>query len=205
MELWTVGKLFTCIHQAELLTVAEHAQTLQMDASETSQVPSGEPPLSISTGSIDLPEIDLSNVRSNLSKGGAACMLTPLWYKKDSSLWLLLGDRQHGVCGSQSSCEIGSMGGVEGVWLPKHADCDPPCLAAGGALSPNGVLSPRAQARQGEFQGSSHPAEDLRHELQSESDAASLVKSTPGMPAEAELPPMTPAEAQVQMTSCCYA
>ena len=76
--------------------------------------------------------------------------------------------------------------------------------AAGGALSPNGVLSPRAQAQQ-EIQGGSQPAEDIRHRPEHQPELASAVESSPGVPAEAELPAMTPAEAQVQMTFCCYA
>ena len=103
-------------------------------------------------------------------------------------MWMLLRDRQHGDCW--------------GAWLLKQAGMilsDSPRCAAGGALSPNGVLSPRAQAQQ-EIQGSSQPAEDLRHGPEYEPKPASAAKSTPGTPAEAELPPMTPAEAQVRMT-----
>ena len=76
--------------------------------------------------------------------------------------------------------------------------CNSLCCAAGGALSPNGVLSPRAQARH-EFQGSSQPAEDLRYEHEHQPELVSANISS-GEPAEGELPPMTPAEAQVQMT-----
>ena len=107
---------------------------------------------------------------------------------------MLLEDRQQG-----------NVGGMQVLKQVGKAKCDPLCCAAGGALSPNGILSPRAQARQEDFQGGSQPAEDLRHEHVHQPELASAVKSIPGMPAEAELPPMTPAEAQVLMTLCCAA
>ena len=85
------------MHQADLLMVAKSFQTLQMDACEESQAPLGKASLSISTGSVDLPEINLSNVRSNLSKGGMACILILSSCKEDPFSRILEG-RQHEDC-----------------------------------------------------------------------------------------------------------
>ena len=43
-----------------------------MEAAEGSQLPPEVTPPGISTRRVDLPDIDIVNVRSNLSKGGAA-------------------------------------------------------------------------------------------------------------------------------------
>ena len=45
---------------------------LQMEAAEGSQLPPEVTPPGVSTRRVDLPDIDIVNVRSNLSKGGAA-------------------------------------------------------------------------------------------------------------------------------------
>ena len=92
--------------------VAEYFWTLQMDACEKSQAPFGKVPLSISTGSVDLPEIDLSNVRSNLSKGGMACILFPSSRKEDPFSRLLEG-RQHEDCWVCVPPEAGKKGKLQ--------------------------------------------------------------------------------------------